>query len=113
MLCRRGSRWEIISTMHHTTYLGVRDNCLRPVRTCHYLSSLLENIEIELLSPVLELPDLLDEAGVLEGGLEADNVLLVVSRGHQLASSRRHLVIVRFTRVVYSPFLLQKLFKSV
>ena len=77
------------------------------------LSVLLENIEIELLSPVLELPDLLDEAGVLEGGLEADNVLLVVSRGHQLASSRRHLVIVRFTRVVYSPFLLQKLFKSV
>ena len=93
MLWRRGSRWEIISTMHHTTYLGVRDNCLRPLRACHYLSSLLENIEIELLSPVLELPDLLDEAGVLEGGLEADHVLLVTDCVHQLPSPNCHLVI--------------------
>ena len=102
-------------------YLGVGDDSLSSVRCHHNLTPLLENVEIELLAPVLQLPDLLDKAGVLEGGLEADHVLLVADGVHQLPSANRHLIILTLervfvgfseTRIVFITLLLKELFES-
>ena len=102
-------------------YLRVGDNSLSSVWPDNDLSSLLENIQIQLLASVLQLPDLLDEAGVLEGGLEADHVLLVADRVHKLPSTDCHLVILTLwwdivgftqTRIVFFSLLQKKLFES-
>ena len=101
-------------------YLGVGDNSLSTVWPDDDLSSLLKNVQIQLLTSVLQLPDLLDKAGVLEGGLEANHVLLVADRVHKLPSTDCHLVIltlwwdiVGFTQtgIVFFSLLLKKLFK--
>ena len=91
---------------HH---LGVGDDGAAAAAPRHHLAPLGQQAEVQLLPLVLQPPDLLHEGGVLQRGLEAGHLVLVVlavlgaDRGHEAAPAHCH------APAVHPPLLRQQL----